>query len=272
VGRFDREAIDFDRRAGVGADVGRAVARAVLDLISAEPNDVILEIGAGTGEIGRYLGSAARYIGVDSARSMLDVFRSKLPDEPWPRRVGLVQADADETWPVKDGVVAAVFASRVVHLLDPDHVIAEVRRVCRPGGVFLIGRVRRDPDSPRSRLRTQREALLRDRGRAPRGGGQLTERLVGRLESSGATRIEERTVASWVSTVSPNQILAAWEGMTTMGGIELPAAERATILNDLRDWARRELGDLGRDYEFPERYTLEGVRFGSESHSRERHG
>jgi ubiquinone/menaquinone biosynthesis C-methylase UbiE len=260
--RFDGQAFDFDRRAGVGADVGRAVARAVLDLVPAAAEDVVVEIGAGTGEIGRHLGPVARYVGVDSARSMLEVFRSKLPDEPWSRRVGLLHCDAERPWPVRDGIVAAVLASRVAHLLHPGHVTAEVRRVCRPGGVFVVGRVQRDPASPKSRLRRRREALLRDRGLAPRGGAHVTDGLLARLVASGATRLGGRTVASWISATSPDQVLAAWEAMTTMGGIELPEPVRAAILEELRDWARRELGDLQRTHASPERYVLDGVRLG----------
>jgi hypothetical protein len=193
---------------------------------------------------------------------MLEVFRSKLPEEPWSRRVGLLHCDAEQPWPVKDGMVAAVLASRVAHLLNPDHVAAEVRRVCRPSGVFLVGRVQRDPASSKSRLRSRREALLRDRGLAPRSGAHVTERLLARLVGSGATRLGERTVAGWISTTSPDQVLAAWEAMTTMGGIELPEPVRAAILAELREWARRELGDLEQSHEFPERYVLDGVRLG----------
>ena len=59
----------------------------------------------------------------------------------------LVRADANRGWPVEDGSVKAVFASRVVHLLDCDHVRSELERVCVPGGYFLVGHVSRDNSS-----------------------------------------------------------------------------------------------------------------------------
>ena len=269
--RFDAQAGSFDGRAGLAAEVGRAVARAVGDALS--PGEVILEIGAGTGEIGRHLAALpVRYLGVDDARAMLEVFRSKLEpptplvhgDGPGDGSLGgtvqLVQADAEVAWPVRAGSVAAVLASRVAHLLEPDHLVQELDRVCRPGGCFLVGRVRRDPESVKSRLRREREALLRARGMAPEGGEEATRRLLRRMVAAGATELETRPVAAWTVHSSAVQVLAGWERVTAMGGTELPAATRTEILGELRHWAVANLGDLDQPSESTEQYTLGGVR------------
>jgi SAM-dependent methyltransferase len=230
----------------------------VLDIASPDPGDVVLEIGAGTGEIGRHLASCVSYLGLDGSRAMLEVFRSKLADDP--ARVQLIQCDAERPWPVRDGAAAAVLASRVAHLLEPGHVVAEVRRVCRPGGWFLVGRVRRDPESVKSRLRKARATLLRDRGMPPRGGEQVTDRLLDRFVATGSTRLDLRPVASWTSRASAVQILDDWETMTTMGGMDLTATARAALLQELREWAARELGELAQVTESTEVYLLGGAR------------
>jgi SAM-dependent methyltransferase len=172
----------------------------------------------------------------------------------------LAQCDAERGWPVTSTAVRAVLAARVAHLLEPGHLVAEVRRVCRPGGVFLVGRVRRDPDSAKSRLRTRRAELLRDRGLMPRDGAQNTRQLLDRLVAVGGSALGARTAADWTASTSLDRVLRGWEAMPTMGGVELPATVRAAILRELRDWAARELGDLARVRGFTERYTLEGVR------------
>jgi ubiquinone/menaquinone biosynthesis C-methylase UbiE len=93
----------------VGADAARAVAGALLEMVSARPGDVVLEIGAGAGDIGQHFASAVGYVGMDSSPAMLGVFRSKLSD------ARLVLGDAERDWPVRDGTVTAVLASRVAH-------------------------------------------------------------------------------------------------------------------------------------------------------------
>ncbi len=62
--RFDLQADRFDRRAGLPADAVGAVAEALLALASPAPGEIVLELGAGTGEIGAVLAARGRrYIG-----------------------------------------------------------------------------------------------------------------------------------------------------------------------------------------------------------------
>ena len=262
--RFDQQADRFDRRAGVGVGVGRAVAHALLDVVSPGPDGVFVEIGAGTGEIGRHLAARVHYLGVDRSRAMLEVFRAKESDDLDRARVQLAQADAQRAWPVRDGTATAVFASRAAHLLEPGHVVAEVRRVCRPGGFFLVGRIQRDPFGPRSRLRGQRQRLLRDRGILVTDGGPATQAILDRLVSRGASRLDTRTVRRWTVGASPDRILRGWAGMTTMGGVEVSPSTRGAVLAELREWASREFGDLSAVREFTEAYTIDGVRIGGD--------
>jgi ubiquinone/menaquinone biosynthesis C-methylase UbiE len=259
--RFDSQAATFDDRAGLAPDVARAVADAIVEIAGAAPDDLVFEIGAGTGEIGLHLLPAVRYLGIDRSAGMLDLFRAKLGTDR--SRVDLVHADADDRWPVDDDAVTAVFGSRVAHLLDADHLEAELRRVLRPGGSFLVGRVLRDPESARSRLRQQRQRVLRDHGVQPRQAEKLTEQLVARLAAGGAEVIDTRPVASWAVSTSPEEILTRWATLTSMGGVELDADVRMKILEDLRVWAERELGDLAAVGSSTERYTVGGVRFGN---------
>jgi ubiquinone/menaquinone biosynthesis C-methylase UbiE len=172
-----------------------------------EPDDLLVELGGGTGQIGQHLIESVRYIGIDRSEGMLEVFRKKL-GRAAAVPVRLSHTDADGPWPVGDASVAVVFASRVAHLLDLEHLVAELRRVCRPGSYFILGRVSREPDALKSRLRRQRRLLLRQQGLAPRDAAQATERVIEQLLGWGARRVHARQIATWTVSASVREVLA----------------------------------------------------------------
>ena len=247
--RFDKQALSFEQRTGFAPEVAAKIARAIQQITSYTPEDLLLELGAGTGAIGsQFVDRGARYLGLDLSRPMLEVFRERLP---LARRGGLIVADAQRTWPVRGHTAAVVFASRVSHLLNADHVREEVQRVCRPGGFFLVGRVARDPDSLKTRLRDERMRLLADRGARRRGRGRAADhQLLDQFNTTACTAVPKRTVATWQGMTSAEKIIGDWEALDPG---ELPFAA-------LREWARREIGELDRLETYVERYTLEGVR------------
>ena len=141
AGAFDEQAPRYDARVGLPESVSAAVARAVVERANVGAVDLVLELGAGTGEIGVCLDRLPiRYVGLDASAAMLDLFRAKAS----PAAPSLIVADCDRPWPLPDGSVSVVFASRVIHLLQPGHVALEPERVmpmasaviwgCRRGG------------------------------------------------------------------------------------------------------------------------------------------
>lgn len=260
--RFDVQAAGFDRRAGVPVEVAAEVARAVVaGATSPLDADVVFELGAGTGEVGRHLATMARrYVGVDVSAPMLDVFGTKLGGDTSARSAALlVRADGDRHWPVRDHSVTVVFASRVAHLLARPHVVAEAMRVCRPGGRFVVGRIERS--GVKQVLRRQRETMLADRGTpGGRSGSRRTQALLEALAGAAGVLEEKRAVASWTVTTTAEDVLAAWGPMSTMGGAAVDAQTRAEVLSELRVWAESHLGDLGEPQTSAETYVLEGVR------------
>lgn len=261
--RFDAQAATFDKRAGIPPQAAAEIALAVLDgRRSPEEGEVVLELGAGTGEVGCHLAGLARaYVGMDVSAPMLDVFRSKLAGTAAPRTALLVRADADWSWPVRDRSVSVVFASRVAHLLAREHLVQEVRRVCHHGGRFVVGRIERS--GIKQALQRQRRAMLAERGLVQgQSGGRRSQELLESFLGSGAAPEPRRTAATWTVTTTAEAVIASWETMSTMGGVTIPAEVRTELLVDLRRWAREELGDLDRPWSHTERYTLEGVRLG----------
>jgi SAM-dependent methyltransferase len=255
--RFDEQATLYDERTAIG-EAAAEVAACALALAAVQPDELVLELGAGTGQIGRWLAQRhPRYLGMDASAGMLHIFR-RAPGAGLP---AVVLADANSPWPLRDGAVAAAFASRVVHLLDAKQVVAQVRRVLRPGGRLLIGRVRRDEDGVRGRLRRERQRLLAERGIDARDGGEGTRRFVEACVAAGAQNEGWRSAARWRIAVSAAEVIAGWEPMSVMGNVRVEPAVQAAVLAELRAWAEREYGELDHRHESWEQYDLESVRF-----------
>lgn len=259
---FDGQAERFDDSTGFEPAVGQRIAQAIVELSGAARDDVILDIGTGTGGVGlHFAASPNRYLGLDVSRRMLEIFRRKLG--PLPEHMLLVQADSDRTWPIGDRTVTVVFASRVVHHLETQHFVQETQRVCRPGSCLLLGRVTRDADSLPSRLQRQKRTLLAEHGFCTLSGGQAVHQVVNACSALGATSLPTTTAARWNRSATPRELLAAWEGkpqLTSAPSKEMSAEQRGAIVNDLTDWARDAFGDLDRAQTFSQEYILQGAR------------
>ena len=257
---FEQQAAHYDARAGLPTTVGAAAAQAIVELAGAGEGDLVLELGAGTGETGAHLArQPVRYVGLDNSPAMLEVFRAKT-EGGWP---GLVVADCNLPWPLPAGSAAVIFASRVIHLLDPEHTVRETLRVGRPGGLLMLGRVLREPDSIKERLRRRRRALLVEAGIGPRQGEEGTRRVVERCLAAGGASRGRGVVAEWTGETTPARIIAGWAALSRTGSVSVDPVTRAGILDELRRWGRTEFGDLGRPEAFRERYAIDVIQLPS---------
>jgi SAM-dependent methyltransferase len=254
---FDEQALRYDARVGLPEPVATAVARAIVERAGAGADDLVLEVGAGTGEIGAHLARLpVRYVGLDASAAMLDVFRARAADGS----PSLIVADGDRPWPLPDGSATVVFASRVIHLLQPDHVVRETLRVCRPAGLLILGRVVRDRDGIAERLRRRRLELLAAAGISARQGEAGTRRVIAGVVAHGGVSLGRQIVAAWISETTPAAVLADWESLARMGSVAVDAEIRDTILDTLRDWASTEFGDLDRSQASPAHFAFDIVR------------
>lgn len=259
---FDGQAAEFDRRVGLPEEHCREIAAAVLSLAGAEAGDRVVEIGAGTGMMGRwFLNHPVRYVGLDLSRGMLDVFRRRAPGAP------LVQADGARRWPLPDGSVRAVFSSRAIHLLPLKHVVEELFRVGRPGAACVLGWVEREPESVKARMSREMQRRLRERGFPARTAGSrrvlaaCRERsAAGTAGTAGTADLPKTVVARWPVRHTARQSLDDWRSKEGLGGIVLPAGVQKEVLNELEAWAVEAFGGLDTALETEDAYVLEGVR------------
>jgi len=107
-----------------------ALAGGVFDLLDAHPGERILDLGCGDGQLtARIAASGADVVGVDASAAMVAATRA--------RGIAADEASA-ESLPYSDSSFHAVFSNAALHWVRNQHaMMAEVRRVLKPGGRFV---------------------------------------------------------------------------------------------------------------------------------------
>jgi SAM-dependent methyltransferase len=133
--QFTRQAVPFATAPSIRDE---AALRTVVDFSGAGPDDTVLDVACGPGILACAFAKVARHVtGIDLTPAMLE-------------RARLLQAEqglTNLTWhhgdvlplPFADGqftLVVSRFAFH--HLLEPAAVLAEMRRVCAPGGTVMV--------------------------------------------------------------------------------------------------------------------------------------
>lgn len=263
---FDGQAADFDLRAGLPAGVGQRIAATLAELLLAAngPGAVVLDLGAGTGQIGEHLARVRRwrYLAMDVSGPMLAGFRRKLGAGGAAVRDLLMRADASRGWPIASQSVHLVFLSRAAHLLPPALLVEETLRVASPEGAFVVfGGVRSDPSSLRAVLRRQMRKLLAEYGEIEgRDAGAAQCRLASALGERGGEILPARTAASWPVVERAQDALAAWRAKPGLGGRAVPPAIQEDVLRRLEAWSRERYGSLDVSRDSTERYEIAPIR------------
>jgi ubiquinone/menaquinone biosynthesis C-methylase UbiE len=133
--QFTKQAVPF---AEMPAHSNEESNRLLIDLARIGPEDTVLDVACGPGLVACPLAEVARHVtGIDLTPAMIDLAKAKQ------RTAGL----ANLTWLVGDAVPLpfpdATFSVVVTrysfhHFLDPKAVLAEMVRVCRPGGRVAV--------------------------------------------------------------------------------------------------------------------------------------
>lgn len=130
---YNQWAASYDSDRNLTRDLDGQVTRALLE--GRQPR-LLLELGCGTGKnTPFYAQIAAGVLALDFSEAMLARARS----QPLPAAVRFAIADLTSSLPCVGGAVEVVACNLVLeHLADLPTVFAEVARVLRPGGTFLI--------------------------------------------------------------------------------------------------------------------------------------
>ena len=114
-----------------------AIAAALRRALGAEPGK-LLDIGTGTGQLLELLADEVEFgLGIDASRAMLALARARLSHARF-ARCAVRQADMYRL-PLADASFDSVVLQMVLHHAeDPAAVVAEARRVVRPGGALVV--------------------------------------------------------------------------------------------------------------------------------------
>jgi ubiquinone/menaquinone biosynthesis C-methylase UbiE len=257
---FDGQADTYDQRVGLREAECREITQSVLSIAEVRPGDVVVEVGAGTGQVGRWLVQAGlRYVGFDLSQGMLGVFRRRM--DPASNTWMLLQADGNRPWPLADATARVIFTSRAIHLLSLGHVAQEVFRIGKSDcAALIIGRVQRERDSIKASMKQALLRQLRRHGVQGHEGEQNQRRLLEACCEQGAQVLDPLVVSRWTVASTPWQSIDSWKTKPGLGGVDLPASIKQEILKELELWAEATFNGLHQPVESEEAYVLQGVR------------
>ncbi len=132
---YARWAPIYDRTFGAITNAGRRKAVGHINGLTAER---VLEVGVGTGLALPHYRAGLRVTGVDFSEDMLAKARAKVRDMGLAQVETLRQMDARQL-DFPDASFDAVAAMHVISVVpEPERVMAEIARVCRPGGHIVL--------------------------------------------------------------------------------------------------------------------------------------
>ena len=255
---FDATAPTFDRYRALPRGVPGAIRSAIGTSIKAPPRPRVLDLGAGTGRIGKaFVAAGDAYVGVDLSLGMLREFTTKTGaiDRTVPC---LAQADG-ERLPFRDAIFDVVLLIQVLSgarrwraLLD------EARRVVKAGGKLVFGHVVAPPAGIDAQLKSRLATILDEMGVRLQQPGKSRDEALAWLRSFTRGTVTV-VAASWTANRTPREFMARHR--TGARFAALPASIQEQALHGLSAWAEARFGSL--DASFPESYAFELHAFDS---------
>ncbi len=233
---FDATASTFERQRPLPKGVPEAIRAAIWSAVGLSAGARVLDIGAGTGRIGRaFVAAGDVYTGVDTSLAMLQEFPADSSN------CTLLQADGSHL-PFSDGSFDVVLLMHVLSAAgDWKKIVREARRVVSRGGSVVVGHTVH-PESGidaqlKRRLKSILEELQVDSYRPEQSKRQALEWLATR-----AARHVHLVVASWSATATPGAFLQRHS--TGARFAALPADMQKHALGKLRRWAEVAFASL----------------------------
>lgn len=132
---YDIQSFFYDRT--FAPLVKKRIAKAIREHLNILPNDVVLDLGIGTGSSLDFYPNCGKIIGVDLSPGMLDQCQKKIADKGI-TNVSVFQGNALDL-PFGDSTFDHIFISHVISVVsDPVKLLREAQRVAKPGARIVI--------------------------------------------------------------------------------------------------------------------------------------
>jgi SAM-dependent methyltransferase len=229
---YDTAAPTFERHRGLPAGVPEAIRAAILDAIGT-PSPRLLDLGAGTGRIGRpFVEAGDDYVGADLSFGMLRAFRQRC-------RARLLQADG-ERLPFADGIFDAVLLVQVFGgMRGWRRLLLEARRVLRGTGTLVVGRTVLPLDGVDARMKERVATILDEMGVQRDVANPRDDAL--RLLGKTARGVEVHA-AAWNAARTPRGFIERHRTGARFSALPEPVRDEA--LRRLGTWAAAAFGSL----------------------------
>jgi SAM-dependent methyltransferase len=230
--------------------IAEAIRTAILGAIDAAPELRLLDLGAGTGRIGRaFVAANDDYVGVDLSLGMLREFaRQCAPARYVP---ALVQGHGQRL-PFRDAAFDAVLLVQVVGAAQNWRLLVEeARRVLRLTGSLVVGHAVQPPAGIDARMKQRLALLLEELGVS---SYHMETRGVVQPWLEARAQASRRIIAAkWVVDRSPSMFLSRQK--TGARFSRLAESIQTAALGKLSEWAIEQFGSI--DSTFSEQHAFE---------------
>jgi ubiquinone/menaquinone biosynthesis C-methylase UbiE len=262
---FDRNAAIFEQHRALPSSALEAIRKTVWECTEIGPLARVLDLGAGSGRIGRaFVDANDPYIGVDFSLPMLREFRGRNS------AACLIQADG-ERLPFPDTRFDLVMLMQV---LSGTHnwrnLLCETVRVVARGGSVVVGHTVTPPSGVDARMKLQLALILEEMGVASHSSGKSREKSLDWLRTASRRQMQT-TAASWTAKRSAREFLERHSSGARFSA--LPSAVQTKALQMLSAWAAGAFGSLDRIFSETHAFELHIFGIGDQtSHRKVRTG
>jgi ubiquinone/menaquinone biosynthesis C-methylase UbiE len=244
---FDAIASSFERFRALPNGVPEAIRSAIWTAVHLPTQARVLDLGAGTGRFGKaFVEAGDCYIGVDTSLAMLREFHVSS------HGAFLAHADGRQL-PFRDGIFDVVLLMHVLSgTTDWLPMLKEVERVCRSGGVVVVGRTKSPESGIDAKLKHELRNILEEMG-VPWHRSQKAHREALNYLESFALRHIHSQAASWTVLATIKEFFERHGSGARFAA--LPTAIRERAMQNLKTWAERTFGSV--DIGFTEQRSFE---------------
>ncbi|XGV97990.1 MAG: class I SAM-dependent methyltransferase [Leptolyngbya sp. BL-A-14] len=267
---FDRVSDLYDATRGLPLDVSEQVTECILRLTSATSETHFFEPGIGTGRIALPIVQRGyAYTGIDISDEMMNVLRRKL--EGLPHQLTLVKGDATAL-PFADRSFDVALTVHLLHLVSHwQKVLAEIRRVLKPEGLFLYthGRGRDakpgdfDFNQPQYEFKQRWDEILASYDFQLTDYGATEADVLDTLTQQGAT-IDTIVAAEWRIEQTIGELLHRYQHRMYSASWQIPDEIFAAAIQELTVWCKQHYASLDLDISHNARFKITIARHWAE--------